>query len=242
MCIRDSDGMGKCAYIVEIEECTADLELNKSVTPTTAQIGDQVVYTIEVENKGPAVGTNVTVDDILHLELDYVSHATPDGSYSNVSGVWAIPSLGVGQTATLNITTTINTAGTNIINTAEITGADQPDLDSETNNDDGDQSEDDEDSALLVSIPTANLGNFVWHDADQDGAQDSGEVPIPAVIVELFDANTGTLLGTQVTDSTGLYLFTDLPLGDYYLTFNICLLYTSPSPRDRTRSRMPSSA
>ena len=23
---------------------------------------------------------------------------------------------------------------------------------------------------------------------------------------------------------------------------NICLLYTSPSPRDRTRSRMPSSA
>ena len=24
--------------------------------------------------------------------------------------------------------------------------------------------------------------------------------------------------------------------------YNICLLYTSPSPRDRTRSRMPSSA
>jgi len=27
-----------------------------------------------------------------------------------------------------------------------------------------------------------------------------------------------------------------------YECFNICLLYTSPSPRDRTRSRMPSSA
>ena len=26
------------------------------------------------------------------------------------------------------------------------------------------------------------------------------------------------------------------------LTYQICLLYTSPSPRDRTRSRMPSSA
>ena len=26
------------------------------------------------------------------------------------------------------------------------------------------------------------------------------------------------------------------------LEFHICLLYTSPSPRDRTRSRMPSSA
>ena len=27
-----------------------------------------------------------------------------------------------------------------------------------------------------------------------------------------------------------------------YLDFEACLLYTSPSPRDRTRSRMPSSA
>ena len=31
-------------------------------------------------------------------------------------------------------------------------------------------------------------------------------------------------------------------LGSLYAQDNICLLYTSPSPRDRTRSRMPSSA
>ena len=28
----------------------------------------------------------------------------------------------------------------------------------------------------------------------------------------------------------------------YFVVFGACLLYTSPSPRDRTRSRMPSSA
>ena len=28
----------------------------------------------------------------------------------------------------------------------------------------------------------------------------------------------------------------------YYGRYKVCLLYTSPSPRDRTRSRMPSSA
>ena len=40
-----------------------------------------------------------------------------------------------------------------------------------------------------------------------------------------------------------------LPVGQFYHAavddrkpYNICLLYTSPSPRDRTRSRMPSSA
>ena len=31
-------------------------------------------------------------------------------------------------------------------------------------------------------------------------------------------------------------------MGQSYMTLYLCLLYTSPSPRDRTRSRMPSSA
>ena len=31
-------------------------------------------------------------------------------------------------------------------------------------------------------------------------------------------------------------------IGGYFHTAILCLLYTSPSPRDRTRSRMPSSA
>ena len=30
--------------------------------------------------------------------------------------------------------------------------------------------------------------------------------------------------------------------GDHYNRYEICLLYTSPSPRDRSLSRMPSSA
>ena len=37
--------------------------------------------------------------------------------------------------------------------------------------------------------------------------------------------------------STNIYSNINYPAGD-----NACLLYTSPSPRDRTRSRMPSSA
>ena len=31
-------------------------------------------------------------------------------------------------------------------------------------------------------------------------------------------------------------------VGYYNGAYKVCLLYTSPSPRDRTRSRMPSSA
>ena len=39
-----------------------------------------------------------------------------------------------------------------------------------------------------------------------------------------------------------LCIVNNLSMVDEVYTFDDCLLYTSPSPRDRTRSRMPSSA
>ena len=56
-----------------------------------------------------------------------------------------------------------------------------------------------------------------------------GILPVPIVITEPAVGYGGGLVG----------IFFDKPLGDALKT---CLLYTSPSPRDRTRSRMPSSA
>ena len=52
-----------------------------------------------------------------------------------------------------------------------------------------------------------------------------------SIDLSLADAK---LLGESASDYAGLVS----PAGD----INGCLLYTSPSPRDRTRSRMPSSA
>ena len=49
--------------------------------------------------------------------------------------------------------------------------------------------------------------------------------------------------GGVVTHTNSKALWLDkIYLGKYRELSNICLLYTSPSPRDRTRSRMPSSA
>ena len=46
----------------------------------------------------------------------------------------------------------------------------------------------------------------------------------------------------MMTDPRDLaFMFTELPTEVGELC-KVCLLYTSPSPRDRTRSRMPSSA
>jgi hypothetical protein len=50
------------------------------------------------------------------------------------------------------------------------------------------------------------IGNVVWYDADHDGIQDSTEVGIPGVTVQLLSA-TGEVLATATTDSTGHYWF-----------------------------------
>ena len=51
-------------------------------------------------------------------------------------------------------------------------------------------------------------------------------------------ANTGDIAKTVIMPGDPLRA---KYIADTYLD-NVCLLYTSPSPRDRTRSRMPSSA
>ena len=65
-----------------------------------------------------------------------------------------------------------------------------------------------------------------------------------AFLVNLFYQSTGFSLGSAfiVTDATRWVKAGLLLMGFLIFWQHTCLLYTSPSPRDRTRSRMPSSA
>ena len=67
--------------------------------------------------------------------------------------------------------------------------------------------------------PTATPGNGsvgdrVWQDDNGDGVQDAGEPGIQGVQVRIIDSN-GNVLGSEITDSDGGYLFTGLPIGNH---------------------------
>jgi len=64
----------------------------------------------------------------------------------------------------------------------------------------------------------ATIGDFVWNDLDKDGLQDSGENGLSGVEVKLYKGN-GTFVSSTNTNPAGLYEFTNLPEGDYYLKF-----------------------
>ncbi|MBU1668512.1 carboxypeptidase regulatory-like domain-containing protein [bacterium] len=64
----------------------------------------------------------------------------------------------------------------------------------------------------------AELGNFVWFDADKNGQQNSGEPGVEGVTVELYNANA-QLNATTTTDSNGSYSFINLEAGEYSVKF-----------------------
>ena len=76
----------------------------------------------------------------------------------------------------------------------------------------------------FIQPTTANIGNFVWNDANANGIQDANETGISNVTVSLYDGNT-SLLRTTVSNSNGEYAFTNLAAGTYKVRFTLPMGY-----------------
>ncbi len=74
--------------------------------------------------------------------------------------------------------------------------------------------------AGLTTPLVAGLGNYVWHDVNENGLQDAGEPGVAGVLVSLYAADGVTLLATASTDGNGAYTFTNLPEGTYVVGFS----------------------
>ena len=66
--------------------------------------------------------------------------------------------------------------------------------------------------------PMAEVGNFVWHDQDQNGIQNAGEEPLENVIVQVFD-ESNSMISETVTDEQGKYNIDYLGQTQYYFKF-----------------------
>lgn len=110
-----------------------DLSLIKTVNTAIVKVGNTIIYTLTVKNDGGADATGVQVTDVLPTGVTYVSDNSATISTTYISDVWNIGDLDANQTITLQITATVNGAGT-IVNTAEVTQGNPLDEDSTPNN------------------------------------------------------------------------------------------------------------
>jgi len=60
-----------------------------------------------------------------------------------------------------------------------------------------------------------SVGNFVWHDLNRNGIQDSGEPGVGGVMVQLWNSSKTLLIGTTTTDGNGFYRLVAPGPGNY---------------------------
>ena len=111
-------------------------------------------------------------------------------------------------------------------------------------------------STFITVQDNFNVCNTAGRIVVNGSVMTENDLPVKDVSVSLEGSEK-----TMMTGNNGAYSFADVTAGGSYLVkpfknddhlngistldlvmIQSCLLYTSPSPRDRTRSRMPSSA
>jgi len=205
----------------------ADLRIHKSVDNPNPMVGDVVTFTIRVTDDGPA-GTDYTLEDWIPLGFSNITNINRGGRLVGNKIIWSGQWIDAGETQIFTFSATVNPpdcdATDQYRNVAQITHSDRPDPDSTPNNDDGDQSEDDEDFAIVtpdtnvcdqladlslikeVSDATPNIGDIITftitiNNAGPDAATNVGigdVVPSGYSNISNID-NGGTLVGNTIS-------------------------------------------
>lgn len=186
----------------------ADVAITKTVDNSNLGEGNNVTYTLSVQNNGPEDATEVLIKDPLPSDLSYISSSTSTGSYDDTNGEWNIGDIANGNAKTLEITAKINqgAAGKTINNIARVEALNQTDPNVSNQ----------QDNAEVTVKSGSDISGTVYSDANHNGTQDSGEGGITGVTIILHDIDDESCQSVQ-TDGSGNYQFDNISNGDYEL-------------------------
>ncbi|GGF18417.1 hypothetical protein GCM10011518_29710 [Flavobacterium limi] len=102
---------------VTVATCS-DLTITNTVSNPTPNFGEEIVFTITVNNVGQGTILNTLVSDLLPSGYEFVSASTSAGVY-DASQIWTIPTLNAGESETLEIRVIVLPNG-NYLNVATI--------------------------------------------------------------------------------------------------------------------------
>jgi uncharacterized repeat protein (TIGR01451 family) len=215
----------------------ADVVLTKTVDVARPQVGQNVVFTIDVFNLGPSLAKNVEVTDLLPAGLDLVSSNATIGNYNELTGVWDIGDMPMPPSSTnpirqtLTITATVRaTALPFAENTAKAT-TDTTDPNPDNNTDTAEVTPLQADLAVFktVSNPTPNVGDKIQYTIT---AANFGPDNATNVVVTDKIPDGLTFVPGSPNPSAGGVMFDSDPVSPTYrtLTWNIGPLNTGLFP------------
>ena len=104
--------------IDSIDAVAADLEITKTVDEPAPDLGDVVVWTIEVVNNGPDTAEHVVIKDMLPEGTTFISSS--DENFDEDVGEFALGDLESGESASVHITVRVDDADGARINIASV--------------------------------------------------------------------------------------------------------------------------
>ncbi|MEL6917844.1 MAG: gliding motility-associated C-terminal domain-containing protein [Bacteroidota bacterium] len=192
-----------------------DLEVTKQVDNENPIVGDEVVFSINVDNRSTGVVANIIIGELLETGFQYVSDTASLGNYDLGLGQWNIPEIPPGGSAGLEITALVLPEGV-YSNTAEL-------LDSTPG--DSNMENDSDTVVLTVGIPE-EIDLEISKTAINTSPLEGDEVIFTIQVVNISAADTGPVSQIQVSDVIGpesgfIYLEDTTDIGDYDETSGI---------------------
>lgn len=209
----DSNTANNAATAPVLLQPLADVGVTKTVSAATAIPGNELTYTVIINNAGPSVAAGVTLVDVLPSGVTFVSGTGPGGQVLTANGQnveVAVGNLDPAAPRTYTIVARVNQgfsgAATNNATVATTTNEGQNTLANTAS------------AVTQVTIPdpnTAAVSGRIFNDLNGNGLFDAGEQGVAGVTVNLLAAGTQNQLRTTTTDAQGNYQFANLPAGTY---------------------------
>ena len=191
------------------------------VPATTVPYDTDANWLVIIHNTG-----NIPLQNLTLIREDF-----KEGSLSGFStndckpGVVAPDQLEPGAYTSWTCTTThvINTEALgsklDVVNTAQAQGTGVNSHNQPLQKDGKDVTVTTEQRSAEVNTEVFAVGDYVWLDANGNGAQDTNEKGVEGVTVVLKRVADDSSVATATTDATGFYLFDEVVPGDYYIEF-----------------------
>lgn len=110
-----------------------DIKVVKTADKSSANLGDDITYTITVTNEGDGKASDITVTDTLSSGLTYKS-SSPEGTNNNQVTTWTIDELAAGGTKEFTLVATVTSVPSDnkLTNSVSVTNPEDPDTPVET--------------------------------------------------------------------------------------------------------------
>lgn len=208
-----------------------NLVLEKELVPGGPYYQDSTVtFTLTPSNEGPfAALAGWSVTDILPTGLTLTDMAG-EGYQCDLAAATCVADAGLAVGASgkpITVTASVDSGVTGPLkNVAYVSPAEgeRPEtnpLDKPSTTTDTKASETDNDAQAVVNVASlVSVGDYVWWDANRDGQQSEGELPVEGVVVNLYYGTLSTPMASTKTNEDGYYWFSGLTPGiDYRIVF-----------------------